>query len=773
MATDKLINQTQGDDIIDALSDIATNVGNITYGPQTSADKVVSMTGYQKASAEAAISEGDTLNLAIGKLEKKADDNATAVAGKIDKLTNATAGDIATVTATGEIADSEVAIETALSDSSDAKVPTSKAVGTYVDGKGYAVGVNSSTANNLVAFNDANGKALKDSGISVAKYSTGLTDSDTAVPTSKTVKTYVDSTATGISRYIGTITAASQLSTSAKKGDFYIVKTAWSGVHAGDEIIAETNNPAQTIDGTNWSLLHNEADTDTKYTFATGDSNGTFKVTPSDTGTAQSVPIKGLGDAAYKGVATTVSDNANLVTAAAVNTKLASYVPNSDFVVALDANGQKNILYYEGLEKVEGGLTFKYDADGTITVNGTCSVSDTYAYIYGIYGYVTQGVEYSLIDPLHSNSNGCYAFVANTDAFGDARTLYSYETHYTSGATRKISIVMRFARGTVYNNIQLKPMICVKSLFDISPNYLPYSLPNTVITPELIELCDSGAKNLYDITSSAYIASSPSITYSKDSSKISVSSTANYTYVEYSVPATLSAGNYVLSFDITGYTGNTLSMLEVRTTSGTVIATTSNFNSNGNVTCNIALTSSSTIKLRICCNLASSAIAVSYNVANIMICTKAAFGVSSKFVPYRPNWDLVVSNLKKNTITHSTMNSSYNFHGFKITTGNRATGTAYFMGNGTQVGAGVISFSYTLLSSTPILYVDKKMVTPSYVKFYYVNTDTFYIVFYTSTKWDDISILGTFTADEVEEYFSNTEIPSGATQLTETAFPTV
>lgn len=118
------------------------------------------------------------------------------------------------------------------------------------------------------------------------------------------------------------------------------------------------------------------------------------------------------------------------------------------------------------------------------------------------------------------------------------------------------------------------------------------------------------------------------------------------------------------------------------------------------------------------------------------------------------------------------MNSSYNFHGFKITTGNRGTGTAYFMGNGTQVGAGVISFSFSL-SSTPILYVDKKMVTPSYVKFYYVGTDTFYIVFYTSTKWDEISILGTFTADEVEEYFSNTEIPSGATQLTETAYPTI
>ena len=74
MATDRLINQTQGEDIIDQLQDIATKVGAITYGPQTTSDKVVAMTGYAKASTEAVISEGDTLNEAVGKLEKKADD---------------------------------------------------------------------------------------------------------------------------------------------------------------------------------------------------------------------------------------------------------------------------------------------------------------------------------------------------------------------------------------------------------------------------------------------------------------------------------------------------------------------------------------------------------------------------------------------------------------------------------------------------------------------------------------------------------------------------
>ena len=189
MATDRLINQTQGEDIIDKLNEIASNVGDIKFGPQVQSSNVVSMTGYAEASTADAISQGDTLNEAIGKLEKKADDNASAVADKIDKLTGATAGDIATVTATGEIADSAVAIETTLSDTSDAKVPTSKAVGTYVDGKGYAVGVSTSTANHIVTFNGTDGKTLKDSGVTVA--TTADTTKDTEEPTSKAVNTLV------------------------------------------------------------------------------------------------------------------------------------------------------------------------------------------------------------------------------------------------------------------------------------------------------------------------------------------------------------------------------------------------------------------------------------------------------------------------------------------------------------------------------------------------------------------------------------------------------
>lgn len=98
----------------------------------------------------------------------------------------------------------------------------------------------------------------------------------------------LNSAVTGKSDYLGTIDSVSSLSTTANKGDFYRVKTAWTGVHVGDIILAEKDNPAAVIDGTNWSLLHNEMDTDTTYTFSGG--TDSFSVTPS-VGDKQTVSI--------------------------------------------------------------------------------------------------------------------------------------------------------------------------------------------------------------------------------------------------------------------------------------------------------------------------------------------------------------------------------------------------------------------------------------------------------------------------------------------------
>lgn len=62
---------------------------------------------------------------------------------------------------------------------------------------GASTGPSSSTANNLVSFNDTTGKVNKDSGTAISTDGTFATNSDTKVPTEKAVKTYVDARTSG------------------------------------------------------------------------------------------------------------------------------------------------------------------------------------------------------------------------------------------------------------------------------------------------------------------------------------------------------------------------------------------------------------------------------------------------------------------------------------------------------------------------------------------------------------------------------------------------
>lgn len=111
-----------------------------------------------------------------------------------------------------------------------------------------------SAGGSLVVF-DASGK-IDASGIKVID--SAVNNSAMEVPTSKAVQAYVAAQVAGAVQYLGTVSALTGLSTTAGKGDFYRLSAAIEGAHAGDLVVAEKNNPAQLIDGENWSLIHGE-----------------------------------------------------------------------------------------------------------------------------------------------------------------------------------------------------------------------------------------------------------------------------------------------------------------------------------------------------------------------------------------------------------------------------------------------------------------------------------------------------------------------------------
>lgn len=100
--------------------------------------------------------------------------------------------------------------------------------------------------------------------------------------------------------------------------------------------------------------------TDTTYTFATGSTNGAFSVTPAG-GSAQSVSIKGLAGAAYKGVDTSLT-----------KTTTSTNVPTSKAVVDL-LQTFDGITATGTLQQVVGGVGVKITGDAQ-SVNPTVNI---------------------------------------------------------------------------------------------------------------------------------------------------------------------------------------------------------------------------------------------------------------------------------------------------------------------------------------------------------------------------------------------------------------
>lgn len=70
-----------------------------------------------------------------------------------------------------------------------------------------------------------------------------------------------------------------------------------------------------------------------------------------------------------------------------------------------------------------------------------------------------------------------------------------YASKYSRG------FVIRVSANTVCNNVRIYPMVCDKALYQASSEVVPYTLPNTAITPALKRCVDNGAKNRLPATS--------------------------------------------------------------------------------------------------------------------------------------------------------------------------------------------------------------------------------------------------------------------------------
>ena len=210
----------------------------------------------------------------------------------------------------------------------------------------------------------------------------------------------------------------------------------------------------------------------------------------------------------------------------------------------------------------------------------------------------------------------------------------------TSVVSSQLAIIVRSGT-TISGTLTFKPMIRPAAITD--PTFQPYALPNPVLTPALIKQVDEGPKNFVQLgfTSTSGSSSVPATTNNNNGtitvngSRVGdatilvqdlVTAQASIVDTRYTLPA----GNYVIA-----PTGNANIGLQVYKHDGTNMVGLGNAKREA-----LSFTYSDTDKVQypyICIRLYCDGNFTFNNFTFMpMVCTKVAWAVSQKFVPYCP-----------------------------------------------------------------------------------------------------------------------------------------
>lgn len=428
-------------------------------------------------------------------------------------------------------------------------------------------------------------------------------------------------------------------------------------------------NAANLCDGTNW-LIGTPAGglTSTFRMYATGGSgaSGYLKTdygsgVQLDTTTITSIQVVIRIEASY---------NAQNLTFRPMITKHADALyqpyalPNNTLTSGLsnvlDVTGAKNFADLSTLETSKSGtVTFTVNADKTVSVTSTAAtsaqatcrllVNTPVNYTVNTYGgMVLSG------SPASSDISTHYMYLAySNDGYSQAGSGI-----YISGGQPvilrndypylQVFIIVTNGVNIGSTPVVYTPMICTQEAWNASHKYAPYALPNSELTvlesedrASLAEVVDSGAKNLFNpvnVSSTAYgtwDASTGTFTQEGTDTKANLNLTlkartsSSASWVELFSNYDISA-NGVVSIPFTCPVNATEFRLGHNGTSQDANMIMTGFNIKSGTQCVVQLNVTNAVQA-----------SGKYSWKDIMICTKAAFAVSPKFVPYaKSNYSL-------------------------------------------------------------------------------------------------------------------------------------
>lgn len=340
---------------------------------------------------------------------------------------------------------------------------------------------------------------------------------------------------------------------------------------------------------------------------------------------------------------------------------------------------QTNILYsintgvknlFNPIDEFSGSSTISTinNGDGTYKITGGSNIATVqYASFFLKAGtYVLSGCP-------ENGSDNTYRLELRTEP-STAGIIIDYGTGATAIIENSGYYLMAIRLAANYtapsSGLLFKPMICEKSVWDsTNHDFQPPALPNYDLTrleaedrAALAEEIDSGAKNEFEFGEFTDGGAGESITISGQSVTVTNSSawakawrtfrvTKNTTYVlsfRVTNVATVAHPNYRVSLGNNHhYSGSYYGIITCDTT--------------GNYYLKFTPPTDTDIYLVINSNYTSTAASdmPSITVDNIMVCTEADWKISQNFVPYRPDYDTLISmiNAKEPALSTTTMDN--------------------------------------------------------------------------------------------------------------------
>ena len=274
-------------------------------------------------------------------------------------------------------------------------------------------------------------------------------------------------------------------------------------------------------------------------------------------------------------------------------------------------------------------ITFALRGDGSIVLNGSTTSSVAIFVITESGRWATSGV--NGVDESFENISYKIALFDGGNASGSGVYLDIYHSGWADRATCGVGgnttfvnpYILRLCvpENKTLNNVIVKPMVCTLDAWNQSTNYQPPALPNYDLTrleaedrASLAEVVDSGAKNLWANGTSGTISGWRET---------------------FQIGQTLKKGTYIISFDSLTSTDTDANTCQIIALNGTTQVSNYAQCPRGNKVYTILEISADANALWIySSNSSGTGDGDTATFTNGMICTKAAFGVSQKFVPF-------------------------------------------------------------------------------------------------------------------------------------------